>query len=88
MHEFTPDNPVLGPEARKGPLPGRLNKWHYASGALALLVAVPLLVVFSGWLQPSTEVWSQMVETLLDQLFINTIKLIVGMHSPQVQKLI
>jgi iron(III) transport system permease protein len=78
MHETTPDAPALMPETRMGKLPGKLNKWHIASGALALLVAVPLLVVFSGWLQPSTEVWSHLAETLLSQLFINTIKLVIG----------
>jgi len=78
MHEITPDAPALKPDKRAGLFPGQLNKWHYASGALALLVAVPLLVVFSGWLQPSTEVWSHLAETLLSQLFINTIKLVVG----------
>ena len=78
MHEITPDAPALKPGKRAGLFPGQLNKWHYASGALALLVAVPLLVVFSGWLQPSTEVWSHLAETLLSQLFINTIKLVIG----------
>jgi iron(III) transport system permease protein len=78
MHELTPDNPFLGAKARKGRLPGRLNKWHYASGALALLVAIPLLVVFSGWLQPDTEIWTHLAETILSQLFINTIKLVIG----------
>jgi len=78
MHEITPDAPALKPDKRAGLFPRQLNKWHYASGALALLVAVPLLVVFSGWLQPSTEVWSHLAETLLSQLFINTIKLVIG----------
>ena len=78
MHDITPDMPALNPDKRAGLFSGQLNKWHYASGALALLVAVPLLVVFSGWLQPSTEVWSHLAETLLSQLIINTIKLLVG----------
>jgi iron(III) transport system permease protein len=56
----------------------RLNKWHLASGALALLVAIPLLVVFSGWLKPETEIWAHLADTILNQLVINTIKLIIG----------
>ncbi len=68
-----PDNNRLA-----GFLPRKLNKWHYTSGALALLVAVPLLVVFSGWLKPETEIWSHLADTILDQLVINTIKLVVG----------
>ena len=78
MHDITPELPALNPDKRAGLFSAQLNKWHYASGALALLVAVPLLVVFSGWLQPSTEVWSHLAETLLSQLFINTTKLLIG----------
>lgn len=59
-------------------LPRKLNKWHLLSGALALLVAIPLLVVISGWLKPETEIWSHLADTVLNQLVINTIKLIIG----------
>ena len=78
MHDITPNVPALRSGKRTGLFTRQLNKWHYASGALALLVAVPLLVVFSGWLQPSTDIWSHLAETLLSQLFINTIKLVIG----------
>jgi len=78
MHEITPDLPAVRPDRKAGPSTGKFNRWHVASGALALLVAVPLMVVFSGWLQPSTEVWSHLAETLLSRLFINTIKLVLG----------
>lgn len=78
MHETTPDNLALTPGPRASRLPVKVKKWHIASGVLALLVAIPLLVVFSGWLQPDTEIWSHLVENLLGQLFINTIKLVIG----------
>jgi iron(III) transport system permease protein len=58
--------------------PRRLTRWHYASGALALLVAAPLIVVFSGWLQPETEIWAHLADTILSQLVLNTIKLVFG----------
>jgi len=58
--------------------PRRLNQWHLLSGVLALLVAIPLLVVFSGWLKPETEIWSHLADTVLNQLVLNTIKLIIG----------
>lgn len=79
MHESlteTSDSPFNNGRSRL--IPRHLNKWHLASGALALLVAIPLLVVFSGWLKPETEIWTHLAETILNQLVINTIKLVVG----------
>ncbi len=52
--------------------------WHFASTALAVLVAMPLLAVFSGWLQPGNEVWQHLAETVLDDLIINTLVLLLG----------
>jgi iron(III) transport system permease protein len=44
----------------------------------ALLVALPLLAVFSGWLQPENEVWRHLADTLLYDLIHNTIVLLLG----------
>lgn len=55
--------------------------WHFASTALAVLVAMPLLAVFSGWLQPENEVWQHLADTILDELVINTIVLLLGVAS-------
>ena len=52
--------------------------WHFASIALAILAAMPLLAVFSGWLQPENEVWQHLAETILDDLIINTVVLLMG----------
>jgi len=78
MHEVINDALRPPSDKRKGILSGTLNKWHLASGVLALLVAVPLLVVFSGWLQPGTEIWSHLAETMLDRLILNTLRLVIG----------
>ncbi|MES9846103.1 MAG: iron ABC transporter permease [Candidatus Sedimenticola sp. PURPLELP] len=45
---------------------------------LAAMVAIPLLVVFSGWLQPGNEVWQHLAETVLADLLINTLVLLIG----------
>ena len=52
--------------------------WHIATVVLALLVAAPLLLVFSGWLQPENDVWKHLAETVLDDLIINTLVLLAG----------
>lgn len=79
MHEsIIVPSPERRETRRSDRLPRKLNKWHLLSGALALLVAIPLLVVISGWLKPETEIWSHLADTVLNQLVINTIKLIIG----------
>ncbi|MET0012774.1 MAG: iron ABC transporter permease [Sedimenticola sp.] len=52
--------------------------WLWTGTALATIVAVPLLVIFSGWLQPGNEVWQHLAETVLADLLINTIVLVAG----------
>lgn len=79
MHEsIIVPSPERRETRRSDRLPRKLNKWHLLSGALALLVAIPLLVVISGWLKPETEIWSHLADTVLNQLVINTVKLVIG----------
>lgn len=42
------------------------------------MVALPLLIVFSGWLQPENEVWRHLTETILGELVSNTLVLVAG----------
>ncbi len=70
-------------------LPGtRTDGWRLglqpiqlATLALAAMVALPLLVVFSGWLQPENTVWQHLVETVLTDLVLNTMVLLTGVAS-------
>ena len=55
-----------------------VRAWRLASLLPAALVAVPLLVVFAGWLQPESEVWRHLAETVLGDLIANTLYLLVG----------
>lgn len=52
--------------------------WPVAAGAIALVVATPILVVVSSIATPSVEVWHHLWETQLAELVSNTIALIVG----------
>ncbi|MEE8282126.1 MAG: iron ABC transporter permease [candidate division NC10 bacterium] len=52
--------------------------WPVAAGAVALVVATPILVVVSSILTPSLEVWSHLWETQLAELAWNTVALITG----------
>jgi iron(III) transport system permease protein len=52
--------------------------WPVAAGAVALMVATPILVVVSSIATPSFEVWRHLWETQLTELVWNTLVLIIG----------
>lgn len=52
--------------------------WAFAAGAAALVVAVPVAVIFSSIFQPSDGVWSHLVETRLPVYAMNTLALAAG----------
>jgi iron(III) transport system permease protein len=52
-----------------------------ATFALAALVALPLLVVFSGWLQAENTVWQHLAETILADIVLNTVLLLIGVAA-------
>ncbi|MCI0483883.1 MAG: iron ABC transporter permease [candidate division NC10 bacterium] len=66
------------------PVPGRLalrvprDPWPLMAGAVALVVATPILVVVSSLVTPSLDVWSHLWQTQLLELIWNTLTLIVG----------
>ncbi len=66
------------------PVPGRFalrvprDPWPLAAGAVALVVATPILVVVSSLVTPSLDVWSHLWQTQLLELIWNTVTLIVG----------
>ena len=55
---------------------GRL--WRASMAAIALLVALPIALVLSAWLQPQPDVWRHLGDTVLVELLGNTVVLIVG----------
>ncbi len=56
----------------------RMNLLSSLALLIALLVLMPLLLVFSGWLQPENQVWQHLAETVLDDLLVNTLVLLAG----------
>lgn len=70
------------PPARDAGIAAWLNVnvrgWRFASLAIALLVATPILVVFSFWLQPAGDVWRHFAETALVELVMHTAVLVIG----------
>lgn len=64
---------------RRRPADGRL--WRLLTLALAGMVALPLLVIFSGWLHVDSAIWQYLVDTLLLRLLRNTAVLVLGVGS-------
>lgn len=61
------------------PAPRRVrDPWSVAAGAVALVVATPILVMTSSLASPSVDVWRHLWETQLGELVWNTLALIAG----------
>ncbi|MES9839634.1 MAG: iron ABC transporter permease [Candidatus Thiodiazotropha endolucinida] len=56
----------------------RLNGWSVTVLSLALLLAVPVIVVLSYLFEPAGEVWRHLAETVLQDYVINSLLLMVG----------
>lgn len=70
--------PYAPPEAGRG---GRLRPGYLCALVLAVLVAAPLLVIVSSWLEPQTAVWRHLSETVLSRLALNTFVLALGVSA-------
>lgn len=55
---------------------GRL--WRASMVLIALLVALPIVLVLSAWLEPQPEVWRHLADTVLVELLRNTVVLMLG----------
>ncbi|MGH7405827.1 MAG: iron ABC transporter permease, partial [Candidatus Methylomirabilales bacterium] len=72
--QASPAVPVAGRLALRLPR----DPWPLAAGAVALVVATPILVVVSSLVTPSLDIWSHLWQTQLLELIWNTLKLIIG----------
>ncbi|MCB1733853.1 MAG: iron ABC transporter permease [Gammaproteobacteria bacterium] len=52
--------------------------WRLTAGVLALLVLLPIAVIFTGWVQIDSEVWRHLADTVLTGLVRNTLVLLLG----------
>lgn len=56
----------------------RLNRWGFSIVFIALLMAVPVLVIASFIFLPANDNWQHLLDTLLKDYVINSILLMVG----------
>lgn len=56
----------------------RFNSWSISSALIALVLALPILTVFSFIFYPAGDVWRHLVETVLADYVINSITLMIG----------
>ncbi|HEY5733343.1 MAG TPA: iron ABC transporter permease [Gammaproteobacteria bacterium] len=56
----------------------KITIWKIITIMLALIVVLPLMVVFSGWLQTENMVWDHLAKTVLGDLLANTAWLLLG----------
>lgn len=55
--------------------------WQLVTGFVAILIIVPLSVLFLAWLEPAWEIWQHLRETLLSRLLLNSLQLVLGVGS-------
>lgn len=53
-------------------------QWRIASLFIAAIVAIPILIIFSAWAGPASDVWTHLANTVLSDLLRNTLVLIFG----------
>jgi len=59
----------------------KISIWKLTTITLAVTVVLPLLVVFSGWMQAESDIWQHLAETVLGELLKNTIILLLGVGA-------
>jgi len=57
---------------------GGVNAWQLGVGAIALLIASPVLVVLTGLFTPAREIWQHLAETVLSRYIFNSLALLFG----------
>jgi iron(III) transport system permease protein len=78
-HPVSDSPPVV---TRSGKAPHWQHRvWWVTTIALAVLVALPLVVVFAGWLHPENTVWQHLAQTVLAGLIQNTVILVSGVAA-------
>ena len=56
----------------------RLDRWSIAALAIAAVISVPVLVVFSSIFVPAGDVWTHLVSTVLSGYILNSVVLMLG----------
>lgn len=58
-----------------------LNGWRLSAFIVSLFVIIPLGVIFCSWLTPAGGIWTHLFETVLSELFLNTLWLVLGVST-------
>lgn len=78
MNTSTPTAGPLDQESRYAVWKHKGGLWRLWVSLLALSALMPILVVFTGWLQMDSEVWRHLADTVLFDLVRNTFVLVIG----------
>lgn len=54
------------------------NSWPLSSTLIALLLAVPVIVIFASVLMPTSDAWQHLTETVLSEYISNSLILAIG----------
>lgn len=54
------------------------NGWRLVAAVIALLTLVPLLVVLASLFSPEQEIWQHLLDYVLPDLLLNTLRLVLG----------
>jgi iron(III) transport system permease protein len=54
------------------------NRWWWMTLAITISVAMPVLVIALSWLNPQPDVWQHLLDTVLNELLLNTLMLLMG----------
>jgi len=72
--------PGYAPAARSRRLP-RIGALHWLGGVAAVVVGIPLVLIVGAWVQPESEVWRHLADTVLGDLVVNTLVLLAGVGA-------
>lgn len=81
MSSIVKTNSISRDPGFSGSLDVGVWQWRLASLFIAAVVAVPILIVFSAWGGPVSEVWTHLANTVLPDLIRNTLVLIIGVGT-------
>lgn len=52
--------------------------WQISLWALIILISLPILRILSAWIEPTSDIWSHLYDTLLASIVANTLWLLLG----------
>ncbi|MCK5663654.1 MAG: hypothetical protein KAI17_09210, partial [Thiotrichaceae bacterium] len=56
----------------------RFNRWGFSIVMIALVIALPIMVIASFIFQPTNENWQHLLDNLLSEYVVNSLLLMLG----------